>query len=94
MKLITNKNILIAAIMVALYFAILFSNTYIFKSDAVLIGVFQEVLTIPMLILQFVVLFLAVKKMIESKTLHDLRLLCASMLMLASVVVTLGSFFI
>ena len=94
MKLITNKNILITAIIVVVYFTILFFNAYVFKSDVVLIGVFQEMLTMPMLVLQFVVLFLAVKKMIEIKTLYNLQLLSASILIFVSTVVTLGSFFI
>ncbi len=94
MKLITNKKVLIAAIIITIYFTFLFLNTYIFKSKVVLIGVFQELLTLPMLFLQFVVLFLAIKKLVKNKALLNPQLLCASLLMSASILVTLGSFLI
>jgi hypothetical protein len=94
MKLITNKKVLIAGIIVTIYFSLLFLNAYVFKSKVVLIGVFQELLTIPMLLLQFVVLFFAVKKIVKNKTLLNPQLLCASLLMSACIIVTLGSFLI
>lgn len=39
-----------------LYFSFLFFNFYVLKSDFVLIGVFQELLTIPLLLAQLFLL--------------------------------------
>lgn len=94
MKLITNKKLLIAAIIITMFFTFLFLNTYVFKSKVVLIGVFQELLTIPMLLLEVVIFFLSVKKIVKNNTLLNPQLLCASLLMLTSILVTFGSFLI
>ncbi len=63
----TTKKILLAIIISGLYFMLLFLNYHFFKLDFVLIGFFQELLTIPMLLLQFVLLFYAVKFAIRDK---------------------------
>ena len=42
------------------YFCLLLLNAYVIKSDFVLIGVFQEMLTIPLLFFQLVLLALTV----------------------------------
>jgi len=54
----------------------------------------MELVTNKYILIGAVVLFLVVKKMAESKKMLSLCLLCALILMLASIGETLGSFFI
>ena len=58
---ITNKNLLLATLISGLYFIFIYLNAAVFKFNFVLIGVFQELLTIPLLLLQLLLLFVAIK---------------------------------
>ena len=66
-NLLTSKRLLFVSLAVVGYFCLLSLNAYIIKSDFVLIGVFQELLTLPLLLLQLVLLVLSVMHCIKDK---------------------------
>ena len=50
-KQFSGKRLFFVSLSVVGYFCLLFLNAYVVKSDFVLIGVFQEILTLPLLFL-------------------------------------------
>lgn len=57
MKLLTDRNLMLINFAIIFYFCLVYVF-YVFKIDFVIIGVFQEMLTIPLMIAQ--VLFVAI----------------------------------
>ena len=49
------------------YFSFLFINAYVLKSNFFLISVIAEIITIPMMLLQFVIFILSIFNMIKDK---------------------------
>lgn len=49
------------------YFCLLCLNIYIVKSDFILIGIFQELLTLPLILFQLVLLVLSILNCIKDK---------------------------
>ena len=66
-KLFEGKTLFFVSLGVVGYFCLVCLNTYIVKSDFVLIGVFQEMLTLPLLLFQLVLLVLSVINCIKDK---------------------------
>lgn len=52
-----QKLIFLAAFITVLYFLFLYLNSNYFKIDFILLGILQEFVTLPMMLLQFVLLF-------------------------------------
>lgn len=55
----TGKIFFFVSLCVVGYFCLLCLNTYIVKSDFVLIGIFQELLTLPLILFQLMLLVLS-----------------------------------
>ncbi len=60
-------SILSLSVISSLFFVFLFLNSYYFKIDFVLVGVFQELLTIPFLLLQPISAILLILKILKKK---------------------------
>ena len=65
-RTIIDRNILALSIFVLLYFTFLLLNSAYFKIDSVVMGFIQELVTIPIIIGQLVLLVLAWKKFKQS----------------------------
>jgi hypothetical protein len=89
-KLKTNRNLTLINFAIVFYFILIYLLNY-FKIDLVLIGVFRELLTIPVLIVQLLFLVLGVQFILKNK-IHFLTLF-SIILLTACAVVTIGSFF-
>jgi len=89
-KLMTNRNLTIANILIVTYFALIYLLNY-FNIDFVLIGVYREIFTIPFLLAQVVFLVLGVIHLVKHKT---YLMTIISMIALAICTIsTLGWFF-
>ena len=88
----TDKIILLFSVLTTLFFALLFLNNSYIKSDFVLIGVVQELFTIPCLLLQPTFFFIAVKRLFKVKGQGMLYLLFSILILLISITVTWISF--
>jgi len=86
-----NKTLFQLSLVVFLYFSVLFLNGYVFKWESTLFGVFQELLTILMLVLQLVLLVMAFKRCLKDRfSTKSLSLWSFSLLMVSSLA-TFGS---
>ena len=63
----TSKKLFFISLAVVGYFCLLYLNGYIIKSDLFIIGVIQESLTIPLIIIQFVLLVISIFCCIKDK---------------------------
>jgi len=88
---IQGRHLTIANFAVVVYFIILWLINY-YRIDFVLIGVFRELLTIPFLFAQIVLLVLGIKSIL-SKQLDSLGMISLLALGICSCL-TIGSFFI
>lgn len=59
-KLFSEKKLFWISLAVILYFCLLYLNAYCVKSEIVLLGWFQELLTIPFILFQFILLILSI----------------------------------
>ena len=78
---------------VAGYFCLLCLNAYVIKSDFVLIGVFQELFTIPLLLFQWVLLILSIIYCIQNKFRLKTYSFWSFLILLVSNTCLLASFF-
>ena len=86
----TNNNLTIINFGIVVYFGLMYL-LYIYNIDYVLIGVFRELLTIPLLIAQIIFLVLGIRQLLK----HQKQpMLIVSVLLLAICsFFTIGSFF-
>ena len=90
MKLITDRNLMRINFAIVFYFVLIYTF-YVFQMDFVLIGVIQEMLTIPFLIAQVVFVVIGVHYVLNHK---KKRLTIISLLaLIVCSVVTVGTFF-
>ena len=64
---ISGKTIFYLSILILAYFAFLFFNSYLLGSENVVIGFFQQLLTIPLLIIQLVLLFICISRIVQKR---------------------------
>lgn len=62
-----GKKFLFVSLGVVGYFCVLCLNAYIIKSDFIFIGIFQELLTLPLVLFQLVLLVLSILHCIKDK---------------------------
>ena len=86
----TEKNLTIANFIVVAYFIVIYL-IYYFQIKFVLIGVFQELLTIPFLLGQLVLLFLGIRFLIKEKRFRLLYIL-SFIALIGCVVLTIGRY--
>ena len=92
-KIVSDKNLFFASLTIVAFFGFIYLNSYYFKSDFVLIGVFQEMLTLPLMVLQVALLILASMKFSSSKYSFKNYTIWSLGLLLTSSVLTWGSLF-
>lgn len=92
MKIISQKQLFVSACVIVVFFIMIFVNAYILKSSAILAGVLQELLLMPMLILQVFILFFAIKKAFQVRFTIKGLLFWTIVMMSLSVLITFGSF--
>lgn len=90
-EIINSKTLFYISLIIAGYFVLLCINAYIIKSERVLIGIIQEMLTIPMLIIQIFSFFLSIKYCIKNKFRIKEYSFAAFSILLVSNLSTLGS---
>lgn len=64
---LTGKKIFFVSMGVVGYFCVLCLNANILKSDSIFMGVLQELLTLPLMLFQLVLLFLSILQCIKDK---------------------------
>jgi hypothetical protein len=77
-----------------IYFTLLFSNTYFFNFQHLLIGVFQEILTIPFLIGLLVLLIFSIKDGLSNKFSFKHYSIWSLLILIIIIIITWGSFII
>lgn len=89
-----DKSLFWVSAAVVSYFGFIYLNHYYFHIDLVLLGVFQEMLLIPLMALQLVLLFFSIKNLVFAKfslRTYSFPTVC---ILLISSVLTWGSFFV
>ena len=79
------------SIITSLFLLFIYLNSTVFKLTFVLIGVFQELLTIPCILTQPILLFLSLKKFIRIKFKVKSYTFCTLIITLTVTILTLGS---
>lgn len=90
MKLLTDRNLTIINFGIVFYFLIIYA-LYFFKIDFVIIGVFQEMLSIPFLIAQVVFVVIGINYVIKHK--KKLLTIISLFALIVCSIVTISSFF-
>jgi len=90
MKLLTNRNLIIANFAIVSYFILIWMINF-YKIDFVLIGVFREMLTIPFLIAQIVFLVIGIKFLIKNQ--RNILTIISVLSLAICMIITIGSFF-
>lgn len=86
-----DKIILYASLITSIFLLFIYLNATIFKLDFVLIGVFQELLTIPCILVQPVLLLLSLIRFFRIKFKIKSYAFCTSIISLIVTVLTWGS---
>jgi hypothetical protein len=89
-KLITNRNLTIINFVIVSYFILIWLIN-IYEIDVILIGVFRELLTIPLLIAQIVFLVIGIRFLINHQ--KKLSTVVSVLLLAVCAIITIGSFF-
>ena len=90
----TSEKLFFVSLAVVGYFCLLCLNAYVIKSSFVLIGVFQELLTLPLLLFQLVLLVLSIMHCINDKFRIKTYSLWTFLILLISNSIFLGSIII
>lgn len=93
----TQKNeirIFLLSIILIIYFGFLFLNVYVLKLEYTLIGVFQEILTIPLMLLSPVLLVFSIRNFIAKRYAIVSYAFLTIILLISLIIVTWGSFFV
>ncbi len=91
---ISSKNLFFFSLGIAEYFMFLCLNTYLIKSEHLLVGIMQETCTIPMLVIQLFLLFLSLNYCIKDKFRIMKYSFWAFLISIISNLLTLGSIII
>ena len=92
MRYISLKHLFVAASVTLLFLIVVWLNAYVIKSSIILVGVVQELLLIPVILLQVLILVFALKKAVQIKTTLKGLLLWTILLMICSITLTFSSF--
>ncbi|MCF7568892.1 hypothetical protein L3X37_11030 [Sabulilitoribacter arenilitoris] len=94
-RLISRGKILFnASIITSLFLVLIYLNSTVFKMNFVLIGVFQELFTIPSISVQPLLLFLSLRIFIRTKFKVKSYTFFALIVSLVTLILTWGSFII
>ena len=92
MRYISSKHLFVAASVTLLFLIVVWLNAYVIKSSIILVEVVQELLLIPVILLQVLILVFALKKAVQIKTTLKGLLLWTILLMICSITLTFSSF--
>jgi hypothetical protein len=92
-QILNDKYLFLASLMIAIFFTFLYLNNIYFKINFVLIGLYQELLTLPTMVFQVVLLVIATMNFVSNK--YSLKTYSAwsVVILLTSSILTWGSFF-
>ena len=93
-QVLSDKNLFFASLAIVSFFSFLYLDAHYFKIDAVLIGVFQELLTLPLMLIQVALLVFAFMNFISNKYSFKNYSIWSVGLLLTSSMLTWGSLFI
>ena len=89
-KLMTNRNLRIINFVIVSYFILIYLINY-YKIDFIIIGVFRELLTIPLLLAQIFFIVIGIKCLIKSQM--DFLTTLSFFALAVSTIINFGSFF-
>ena len=92
-KKINNNQLFITSLIISGYFAFLFLNAYVIKLENVIIGVIQELVTIPALLILLFLFFFSIKRSIRDKFSIKEYSFWAFVVLFVTVIVTFGRFY-
>ena len=92
-KKINNNQLFITSLIISGYFAFLFLNAYVIKLENVIIGVIQELVTIPALLILLFLFFFSIKRSIRDKFSIKEYSFWAFVVLFVMVIVTFGRFY-
>ena len=90
---VSDKIVFFASIGTTAFLLLLYLNSTVFKSDIVLTGVFQELMTLPCILAQPILLFLAIRGFYLNKYKIISYPLTSAIIVLIAFIITWGSFF-
>ncbi len=90
-KLKNESIILGLSILISSFFLFLFMNANYFNINSILLGVVQELITLPMMLLLLILLIYTAFRLIKSKSKFDLKILTAFIILLVCTYYTWGS---
>ena len=86
-----DKNIFYISVLTSLFLMMIYINSVYVKWTFVLLGVFQELLTIPCLLIQPVLLYLALRTFFRSKFKIKTHIFLTVVITLITMILTWGS---
>ena len=89
-KLITNRNLIIGNFSIVSFFIFIWLINF-YKLDFTIIGLFREILTIPFMIAQIVLLVIGIRYLIKNK--RNALVIISFLTLVICSVITIGSFF-
>jgi len=89
-----DKSLFWVSFAITSYFSFIYLNHYYFHINIVLLGVFQEMLLIPLMVLQLVLLYLSVTNFITAKFSLKTYSFPTVCILLISSIFTWGSFIV
>ncbi|WP_428655082.1 hypothetical protein [Runella sp.] len=93
MNFITNKKLFVFSLALVMYFLFLYLNADAFHLEYTFIGVIQEVLTLPLLVMLLLLLGLSLKRTISERFSFINYSFWSLLLLMVCVTFTVGSFF-
>lgn len=93
MKAITSKQLFALSVIIGLYFSLLCVNTYVFQFDFFALGILQETLTLPFLLLQLILLVVSFLRIYRHRFSSFGYGIWSFLILLACSLFTIGSFF-
>ncbi|MBD2755267.1 hypothetical protein [Spirosoma validum] len=85
------KVLFLASLSTGLFFLLFFLNAYIFRIDHVLINFIQEIATLPMLLIQLVLLYFTVRKILTQSSAGSAYVTGSLLILLGCILATFGS---
>jgi len=94
---VENKEdlvIFILSLVSLMFFTFLFVNGYILKIDITIVGVFQQILTLPIMLGTMVLFGFAIKSIVSKKISLKKYPIWSLLILTTVIIITVGSFFV
>ncbi len=93
-RIISDRNAFYTSLFFGVYFSFLHLNALVLKMDFVLIGVLQEMLTIPFILIQFILLIYLVVCFFKNNSTSKIYFYLSLSILLIINIFIIGSFWI